>query len=295
MPHSIHRPPALRLTESTQSRCSPGTVSTPPGLPRLQFDHIDAPRITHHLFRFPAKFHPPVAHALLRRYTESGQTVLDPFCGSGTLLLAASLEKRHAIGYDVDPVAVFVTAVKTHRLEPRSLRSSWAELRPRIESAARPNCEYTDLRFSDITSAEYKNMLSREHLWTPNIPNLLHWFRKYVIIDLARLRTIIISSSIPLDHRDFFLLIFAAIIRNSSNADPVPVSGLEVTSYMRKRDAKGRTINPFAIFHTACERGIVAAEDYWIASSPHHDLSVIQADTSPHYASRREDVMANVA
>lgn len=32
-----------------------------------------------------------------------GETVLDPFCGSGTIPLAAALMQRHAIGIEVDP------------------------------------------------------------------------------------------------------------------------------------------------------------------------------------------------
>lgn len=37
---------------------------------------------------------------LVRTYTNSGQTVLDPFCGSGTTCLAAMLEGRESIGIE---------------------------------------------------------------------------------------------------------------------------------------------------------------------------------------------------
>nr|MDQ4041145.1 site-specific DNA-methyltransferase [Actinomycetota bacterium] len=69
-------------------------------------------RYTHYLFRYPAKFHPPVAQALLERYTEPGDCVLDCFCGSGTLLVEATVAGRSAVGSDVDPVAAFVSRVK---------------------------------------------------------------------------------------------------------------------------------------------------------------------------------------
>jgi SAM-dependent methyltransferase len=45
-------------------------------------------------------------HTLVGRLTKPGQTVVDPFCGSGTTLLAAWAQGRHAIGCDIDPVSV---------------------------------------------------------------------------------------------------------------------------------------------------------------------------------------------
>lgn len=77
----------------------------------------DFDRLTHYLFRYPAKFHPPVVRALLERYTGKGECVFDPFCGSGTLLVEASVLGRPSIGLDVDPVAVAVTGAKVHRYQ----------------------------------------------------------------------------------------------------------------------------------------------------------------------------------
>jgi DNA methylase len=44
--------------------------------------------------------------AIIQRLTEPGQTVVDPFMGGGTPLLAAHALGRHVIGCDVDPQAV---------------------------------------------------------------------------------------------------------------------------------------------------------------------------------------------
>ena len=272
---------ALEFTAETPS-LENGNISCqqspPPGYRLLDFSAMDAPRLTHYLFRFPAKFHPPVVHSLIRQYTDVGQTVLDPFCGSGTLLLAAQSEARNAKGCDVDPLAVFATDVKTHRLQPKHLRSSWDTLRSYLESLERSAAEYSRRRFVDISPREYDYVFARERLWAPAIPNLLHWFRRYVVVDLARMLTKINGIKIPETHRDFFRLIFASVLRKVSNADPVPVSGLEVTSHMRRLDAEGRNINPVDAFSNAVGKGIRAMDELWESCSPSSRASAFRAD-----------------
>ncbi len=265
-------------------------VQPPTGYQRLDFSGVDAPRLTHSMFRFPAKFHPPVVHALMQRYMTSGQTILDPFCGSGTLLLAATVEGLHAIGSDVDPVAVFVAKVKTHRFRPAHLQASWAILRPLLTKLARTDDEYLQRCFTDITASEYEATLSDDRLWTPAIPNLLHWFRRYVVVDLARILSTVDRVNVPETHRGFFRLIFASIIRRASNADPIPVSGLEVTAHMKRLDSAGRRINPFQLFFKATEKGLAAIKDYCDTTSPKSRVSVIQADATSMSSRIRKQV-----
>jgi hypothetical protein len=48
-------------------------------------------------------------HTIVERLTSRGQTVVDPFMGAGTTLLAAHALGRHAIGCDIDPIHVAKT------------------------------------------------------------------------------------------------------------------------------------------------------------------------------------------
>lgn len=59
---------------------------------------------------------------------KEGQLVLDPFCGIGTTLLACKYRGVNAIGYDVLPIAVFASRVKTHDYDIEELKQQTKEL-----------------------------------------------------------------------------------------------------------------------------------------------------------------------
>lgn len=226
------------------------------------------PHLTHYLFRYPAKFHPPVVHALLDRYTAPGSTILDPFVGSGTLLVEAVIAGRSAIGVDVDPVAVAVSNAKAGRYRPDVVRRSAETIREVLRPLVRSPEEYEKRKFEDLSDRQYAAQLRKVKNWVPAIPNLDHWFRRYVIVDLARIRQGIAEANIPVSHRPLLDVVFASIIRNASNADPVPVSGLEVTSYMKRRDAEGRLVNPFTLFDRALAKTIEMTSAFYRHARP---------------------------
>ena len=51
----------------------------------------------------PAPFPPELAYCLVRMFSFYGDTVLDPFCGTGTTMLAAMKTGRNSIGVEIDP------------------------------------------------------------------------------------------------------------------------------------------------------------------------------------------------
>ena len=70
----------------------------------------DAPDRAHvHGFHaYPARTHPVTARLLIEDFAPPGGVVLDPFCGSGTVLVEAMLAGRSAIGTDLNPIAIML-------------------------------------------------------------------------------------------------------------------------------------------------------------------------------------------
>lgn len=57
---------------------------------------------------------PELALGKIEKLTKAGDTVLDPMCGSGTVVRLAADCKRRAIGVDLDPLAVIITRTACH-------------------------------------------------------------------------------------------------------------------------------------------------------------------------------------
>lgn len=70
--------------------------------------------LTHWIYPYKGKFHPQMIRASLNIIgMESGETVLDPFVGSGTTALEAQLLGINCIGLDASPLCVLQSRVKT--------------------------------------------------------------------------------------------------------------------------------------------------------------------------------------
>ena len=54
----------------------------------------------HRLHPYLGKFIPQLVEIFLRKYFQAGQTVVDPFCGSGTTLVQANELGINSVGYD---------------------------------------------------------------------------------------------------------------------------------------------------------------------------------------------------
>ncbi|MYJ80946.1 MAG: DNA methylase, partial [Acidimicrobiaceae bacterium] len=65
---------------------------------------------------------------LIEHYTDPGDVVLDPFCGSGQTGVAAVLTGRHAVLSDLSPAAVHIARGYTARVDPDRFKQVASEL-----------------------------------------------------------------------------------------------------------------------------------------------------------------------
>ena len=165
-----------------------------------EYADADTQYHVHGVHLYPARMIPQIANRLIRENSSRGQTVLDPFCGSGSVLVEASILERNAIGIDINPLAVMIARAKTTPIQPSELASIVNEV---------------------LKSARRRILLKRENKYKPStvyFKNIYHWFKKDVINDLSLIKECIDevethSKSIY----NFLRVCFSATVLKTSN------------------------------------------------------------------------------
>lgn len=89
----------------------------------VRADEATTMRHVHGFHSYPARLHPETAARLVEGLSKPGDTVLDPFCGSGTVLVEAHRLGRRVLGIDANPLAVELAKLKTLGLGTRESRT----------------------------------------------------------------------------------------------------------------------------------------------------------------------------
>jgi DNA modification methylase len=71
----------------------------------------------HRLHPYLGKFVPQLVEVFLRKYFKPRQTILDPFCGSGTTLVQANELGINSIGYDISAFNVMLSRAKVRKYD----------------------------------------------------------------------------------------------------------------------------------------------------------------------------------
>lgn len=157
-------------------------------------------RTTHLIHPYPAKLLARIPQFFLgcTDLCVPGEMLLDPFCGSGTVLLEGQLSGMRVAGADSNPLARLITTAK---LTPIDIVQARLDLDAVMRSA--PTAQVN----------------------IPDVVNRSHWYSERTSEMLGRLRTAIAASTSP-GSRALFDVCFSATARRVSFADPrlsVPV------------------------------------------------------------------------
>lgn len=227
----------------------------------LMWDKTHGHRFTHDFFKFPGKFHPPIVESLLHLFRP--RFVVDPMAGVGTVAVEAKAAGIPSLSIDVDPLSVFFARVKTTPIRPDTLEAAWETMEPLLKRVRRSQEVITQYQFDDITTnAMMKHLRSAK---ARHMTSLIYWFRRYVLADYARLDHGIANGGLPRSSRavhNFFKACLLATVRRISNADPYPVSGLEITKHMRERLAAGYAVDVAGEFERRVRMNIDRMANY---------------------------------
>ncbi len=149
---------------------------------------------THCFHQYPAIMIGPVARLALKKWFGEKNVILDPFVGSGSVLVEAMLLGKQSFGSDLNPLAVMMSKVKTRVLDLDELKQVEKSLANSING--RKNNEHT-----------YE---------LPSEDNLKYWFKPDLYQSLMNIKDVIARLDVQDEIREFFLLPLSELARDVS-------------------------------------------------------------------------------
>ena len=159
------------------------------------FRKTDTKEYTHCFHKYPAMMIPQIARKLLNRYGVKDGWLLDPYCGTGTSLVEASMFGMNSVGCDINPLVRLIAVAKTTRMDLRTLDLALRRLEDAI-----------------FRVAFAKNIPSTP---VPDVLNLAYWFSKDATKCLAFIRNCIVSVEDEAI-RNFLWVAFSETVRECS-------------------------------------------------------------------------------
>ncbi|WDV09167.1 DNA methyltransferase [Lysinibacillus irui] len=148
----------------------------------------------HTLMRYPATMVPEMQQELIKILVEStgAKNILDPFMGSGTVLIEGLRNNLTVYGNDINPLAYYLCKSKLKYIPIKTLKRELENLETRIENI-------------DISNSEYY------------FEKIDKWFKPDIISSLSKLREEIMKINNQ-EVKEFFLVTLADIVTQTKNS-----------------------------------------------------------------------------
>ena len=158
--------------------------------------YADTKQYTHCFHTYPAMMIPQIARKLLKEYGVEDGWLLDPYCGTGTSLVEASLFGMHSVGCDINPLVRLIATTKSTPICLSNLDETLNRLNDHLFQV-----EFREGKIPDAP--------------IPDILNLEYWFSEESIKYLAYLRDWI-NKVEDETVRNFILVAFSEMVREVS-------------------------------------------------------------------------------
>ncbi|HSZ80868.1 MAG TPA: DNA methyltransferase [Polyangia bacterium] len=142
----------------------------------LEVDAALARALTHGFHSYAGRMHPTIARGGVATFSAPGELVVDPFCGSGTVLVEAMAAGRRAVGVDASPLGVAIARARTTLLG--------AAGRARLEAEAKAIAEEAGERARKRRRPELPPWSQGE----------LRRFHPHVLFELLSLRALVLAK-----------------------------------------------------------------------------------------------------
>ena len=222
----------------------------------------------HGFHSYPARLHPLTAARLIEAFSPARGRVLDPFCGSGTVLVEARRLGRHAFCVDINPLAIELAHLKARG-------ANGSERQALLEAAARVAAHADDRRLKRAGPSRRYGPEDRE------------LFDVHVLLELDGLKSGIESIREPFE-RHALLLVLSSIMTKLSRR-----KGDSTGARVEKRLAAGHAVRLFSRKATDLVRRLEAFERTLPAASPPARVALGDARKLPHVRPRSIDLVVS--
>lgn len=203
-------------------------------------------------YLMPEAFSAPLVDKAIQKYgLQPGQTILDPFSGTGTTVLAAKLGGINGVGIEINPFLCFASRIKV------KWNYNLLELQRDV------------VQLLQRAKAKFATGINDLSYLKPDMPRIDKWITPKVANKVLTIKLLISEISNP-DHRDFCLLALAANLREVSN---MKLSPHAFGSNKRKEDAP-----VFEVFQRKLEKMLADLAKVQNTSNGWGEIDIVEGD-----------------